>query len=153
MLLGLLLSLVALAGAEARPDSLAGKWRFNPKESELLAGEQPPADLVMDITKDDGLVFQWTVTVTMADGSGGSTSFKGAIDGKSYPIAGRPGSTSAFSWLSDGSLKQVSESAAGIATEICTFPPSGKRFVCQTRQTDTQGRAASYVEVFDRVAQ
>jgi hypothetical protein len=145
---------ILIAGsALARPDNLEGKWRFDPKESELLPGEAAPAELVMNITKDDGQVFQWTVTVKMPDGQGGSTSFKGAIDGKAYPVQGRPGSTSAFSWTPDGSLKQVSESPGGIATEICTFPPGGKRFICNARQTDMQGRAVSYVETFVRVPQ
>jgi hypothetical protein len=148
--LPIIASLLA-APALARPDSLEGKWRFDPKQSELLPGEPPPADLIMNITKDDGTSFQWTVTVTMPDGQGGSTAFKGAIDGKAYPIQGRPGSTSAFSWTEDGSLKQVSEGPGGIATETCTFPPGGKRFVCEARQTDMTGRSVTYVETFDRV--
>jgi hypothetical protein len=152
---GLLVSPVLIvliaSSALARPDSIEGKWRFNPKESELLPGEAAPAELIMNITKDDGRVFQWVVTVKMPDGQGGATAFKGAIDGKAYPVEGRPGSTSAFSWTEDGSLKQVSESPGGIATEICSFPPGGKRFVCNARQTDMQGRSATYVETFDRV--
>ncbi len=146
------LAVLAANSALARPDSLEGKWRFDPKESDLLPGETAPAELIMNITKDDGRAFQWVVTVKMPDGQSGSTVFKGAIDGKAYPVEGRPGSTSAFSWLEDGSLKQVSESPGGIATEICGFPPGGKRFVCNTRQTDIQGRAVSYVETFDRVS-
>ncbi len=150
--MGLLLAVTVAGAARARPDiSLVGSWRLNAKESEAPAGDAP-ADLVMNITKDDGMAFQWTVTVRMPDGASGSTRFKGAIDGKAYPIEGRPGSTSAFSWLPDGTLKQVSESPGGIATEICSFPPSGKRFVCEARQTDTQGRVVTYTEVFDRVA-
>jgi hypothetical protein len=148
-LLGLL---VCLADpAFARPDSLVGKWRFNPGQSELLPGEPAPDELIMDITKDDGRVFQWTVTVRLPGGQSGATHFDGAIDGKAYPVKGRPGSTSTFTWLSDGSLKQVSESPGGFSTEICTFPPSGKRFVCEARQVDAQGHAAAYTEVFDRV--
>ncbi len=145
------LAIFAALPAQARPDSLEGKWRYDAKESELLPGEKPPAELIMNILKDDGRVFQWVVTVKMPDGESGQTAFKGAIDGKAYPVDGRPGSTSAFSWLPDGTLKQVSESPGGIATEICSFPPGGKRFVCNGRQTDLQGRSITYVEVFDRM--
>src|SRR6185312_17403786 len=103
------LMVLTATAALARPPSLAGKWRLNPKETETLPGEDAPAELIMAITRDDGKAFDWTVTVRMADGAAGSTSFSGAIDGKPYPIAGRPGSTSSFTWLPDGTLKQVSE--------------------------------------------
>jgi hypothetical protein len=138
------------SAAEARPESLVGKWRLNPRESELLPGEKPPSELIMAILADDGHVFRWTVTVKMPDGASGSTSFDGAIDGKPRPVDGHPGATSAFSWTSDGALKQVSQSPGGIAVEICTFAPDFKKMTCNTRQTDSSGRAAAYVEVFDR---
>jgi hypothetical protein len=146
---------IAACPAFARPASLEGKWQLNLGESELLAGDAPPAQLVMAITQDDGKKFRWTVTVKMPDGSSGATKFDGAIDGKPYPIAGRPGSTSAFSWTGEGSLKQVSQSAGGISVEICGFSgggPSGsaRRMTCSARQTDMQGRVVTYVEVFDR---
>src|ERR1700744_1037254 len=88
-----LMTLAATAASARRP-SLVGKWRLNPKETETLPGEEAPAELIMAITRDDGKEFDWTVTVKMSDGATGSTSFSGAIDGKPYPIAGRPGSTS-----------------------------------------------------------
>ena len=149
--LAILATLVATAGAMARPASLEGKWRLNPKETETLPGEEQPAELVMAITKDDGQVFRWTVSVTMKDGSSGSTGFDGAVNGKPYPVTGRPGNTSTFSWMPDGSLKQVSEGAGGISVEVCAFSPDMKKMTCNARQTDTTGRAAAYVEVFDRL--
>lgn len=139
------------AGAFGRPATLEGKWRLNVKESETLPGETPPAELVMAITQDDGKVFRWTVTVRLAGGESGQTNFVGAIDGKPYPIAGRPDSTSAFSWTPEGALKQVSEAAAGIAVEVCEFTGGMKRMECSARQTDMQGRVTTYVEVFDRL--
>jgi hypothetical protein len=142
---------VTAAGAEARPPSIEGKWRLNPRETETLPGEEAPAELVMAITKDDGTVFNWTVTVRMADGSAGSTSFSGAIDGKPYPIAGRPGSTSAFSWLPDGTLKQVSDQKTGFVVEVCEFSGGMKKMECSARQTDLKGRVYTYVETFDRM--
>jgi hypothetical protein len=146
------IAVVALsAAANARPASIEGKWRLNRKETETLPGEEAPAELVMAITRDDGKVFEWTVTVRMSDGSSGSTSFSGAIDGKPYPIAGRPGSTSAFSWLPDGTLKQVSEQEAGFVVEICEFSGGMKKMECGARQTDNKGRVQTYVESFDRM--
>jgi len=150
-----IVALSLLAGpATARPNSLLGKWRLNLKQSELLPGEEPPSELTMAITRDEAAKpdssFSWTVTVTMPDGASGTTGFDGAIDGKAYPVRGRPGSTSAFSWTPDGSLKQVSQSAGGFAVEICAFTPNGKRMTCSARQTDTKGRAVTYLEVFDR---
>ncbi len=153
--LAILAMLAALAaattGAQARPPSIEGKWRLNPKETESLPGEEAPAELVMAITKDDGKVFDWTVTVRMADGATGATSFSGAIDGKPYPIAGRPGSTSSFTWLPDGTLKQVSEQKAGFVVEICEFSGGMKKMECSARQTDLKGRVMTYVESFDRM--
>lgn len=136
--------------AMARPPSLEGKWRLNLGESELLPGEEPPTDLVMAITKDDGTAFRWTVTVKMPGGATGATSFDGAIDGKPHPVKGRPGSSSSFAWMPDGALKQVSQSPGGISVEICAFSPDARRMTCNARQTDVQGRAATYLEVFDR---
>jgi len=121
MILATVATLAVVTVADARPASLEGKWRLDLKESEMLPGEEPPAELVMAITKDDGKVFSWTATVKLADGESGSTSFSGAIDGKPYPVVGRPGSTSTFSWTQDGSLKQVSQAPGGFAVEVCTF--------------------------------
>ncbi len=146
----LIIAALGSASASARPTSLVGEWRLNLKESELLPEDGSLAELVMAITTDDGKSFRWTATVTLPDGQTGSTSFDGAIDGKPYPVQGRPGSTSAFSWLSDGALKQVSQSAAGIAVENCTFSPDFRKMNCNARQTDRSGRAASYIEVFER---
>jgi hypothetical protein len=151
ILLVAIAALVTSAAADARPASIEGKWRLNPKETETLPGEEAPAELIMAITKDDGKVFNWTVTVRMSDGASGSTSFSGAIDGKPYPVVGRPGSTSAFSWLPDGTLKQVSEQAAGFVVEICEFSGGLRKMECSARQTDKQGRVLTYVESFDRM--
>jgi hypothetical protein len=145
------LTALAATAAYARPHSLVGTWRLNPKETETLPGEEAPAELTMAITKDDGKAFDWTVTVRMADGATGSTSFSGAIDGKSYPIAGRPGSTSSFTWLPDGTLKQVSEQKAGFVVEICEFSHGMKKMECSAKQTDMKGRVNTYVESFDRM--
>jgi hypothetical protein len=145
------LTVLAATAASARPPSLVGKWRLNPKETETLPGEEAPAELVMAITKDDGKAFDWTVTVRMADGAAGSTSFSGAIDGKPYPIAGHPGSTSSFAWLPDGALKQVSEQKAGFVVEICEFSNGMKKMECSAKQTDMKGRVNTYVESFDRM--
>jgi len=143
---------VALAGAAAaRPPSLEGKWRLNLAESEMLPGEVSPTELVMTITEDDAKGFRWTVTAKMRGGQGGTIGFAGAIDGRSYPVQGRPGSTSSFSWTQGGALKQVSESQGGVSVETCSISPDAKRMMCDVRQTDSTGRAASYAEVFDRL--
>lgn len=148
--LSVLAILAVTTGALARPASLEGKWRLNNKETEALPGEEPPTELIMAITKDDNQAFRWTVTVKMKDGESGSTSFTGAIDGKPYAVTGRPGNTSTFSWMPDGSLKQVSQGAGGISVEICSFTSDMKKMTCNARQTDATGRAMAYVEVFDR---
>ncbi len=137
--------------AQARLPSLEGKWRLNLKETEFLPGEEPPADLVMAIAKDDGQAFRWTVTVTFRGGDSGQTSFDGAIDGKPYPVVGRPGTTSRFSWTPEGALKQVSESSGGLAVESCTFSQDMKKMMCDARQTDSLGRVVTYYEAFDRL--
>ncbi len=147
-----ILALFAIAGgASARPATLEGSWRLDMKQSEFLPGEEPPAELIMAIAKDDGREFRWTATVKLAGGESGQTHFSGAIDGKPYPVIGRPGTTSKFSWTPDGALKQVSESAGGIAIEICTFFSDMKKMGCDARQTDMQGRTVSYYEEFDRL--
>ena len=145
------IALFVVAVAQARPPGLEGRWQLNPKESEFLPGEEPPKALILAITQDDGRVFRWTVTVKLSDGQSGQTGFAGAIDGKPYPVAGRPGTTSKFSWTPEGALKQVSESAGGIAVEICTFAPDMKKMICDARQTDMEGRAVTYYETFDRL--
>jgi hypothetical protein len=143
--------LAAASAAFARPASIEGRWRLNLKESEFMPGEAPPTELIMAITKDDGQSFRWTATVKLPGGESGQTSFVGAIDGKPYPVAGRPGTTSKFSWTPDGELKQVSEAAGGIAVEICTFSADMKKMTCDARQTDMQGGAVTYYEAFDRL--
>ena len=149
IMIGVTLALSA-GTAGARPPALTGDWRLNEAQSELLPGDAPPAELIMSIAKDDEAAFRWTVRVKMADGAAGTIGFDGAIDGKPYPIKGRPGSTSAFSWAPNGSLKRVDESAGGIVTEICAFSADMRTMNCEARQTDTKGRVATYIEVFDR---
>jgi hypothetical protein len=56
-ILAAIAALAASAGANARPASIEGKWRLNPKETDTLPGEEAPAELVMVINKDDGKVF------------------------------------------------------------------------------------------------
>jgi hypothetical protein len=116
----------------------------------MVSPQDTPAELVMTVTQDDGKDFRWTVAVRMPTGETGATGFDGAIDGRPYPVQGRPGSSSAFSWLADGSLKQVSESRAGLSVEICAFSPDARKMTCNVRQTEASGRAAVYQEVFDR---
>src|SRR5581483_4058201 len=125
--------------ALARPASLVGAWHLDLARSELLPGEEKPADLTMNVTKQDASGFQWTVTVRMPDGATGSTGFAGAIDGKPYPIQGRPGSTSAFSWTPEGALKQVSQAPGGIAVETCSFSLDARTMDCEVKQTDLKG--------------
>jgi len=149
--LALAAAFAVTASASARPGNIEGKWRLNPKETETLPGEEAPAELIMAITKDDGRAFEWTVSVKFIDGSGGSVSFSGAIDGKPYPVNGRPGSTSKFSWTPDGALKQVSEGPSGFSVETCGFTPDMKKMECEARQTDLKGRVYSYIETFDRL--
>jgi len=144
--------LCAAPAADARPGSIVGKWRLNLRESETLPGEEPPAELIMAITDDTPAHFGWTVTVRMADGSSGATRFSGAIDGKPYPVEGRPpGSTSSFRWMIDGGLKQVSEGPGGLSVETCMFSADMRRMDCDARQTTKDGRTWTYEEVFDRL--
>ena len=149
LILMLLASSLGAAGL-ARPSTLEGRWRLDLARSELLPGEDKPAELVMAVTKDTPTAFAWTVTMRMPDGTAGQTSFTGAIDGKPYPVAGRPGSTSAFSWTPDGALKQVSEAPGGVAVETCGFTPDRRTMTCDAKQTDSRGRVFVYEEVYDR---
>jgi len=138
--------------ADARPaSSIVGRWRLNLKESESLPGEEPPAELIMNITEDSPAAFRWTVTVRMKDGGTGATKFDGAIDGKARPVEGRPGSTSSFRWMPDGTLKQVSESPGGFSVESCLFTADLRRMDCDARQTAKDGRTWTYEEVFDKL--
>jgi hypothetical protein len=146
-----LCAILPAAASLARPASLEGQWRLDLRESEMLSPQDTPASLVMTVTKDDGKAFRWTVAVKMPDGAAGTTGFDGAIDGKPRPVQGRPGSTSTFSWTPDGLLKQVSESKAGIAVELCAISADGRKMTCNARQTDVRGNAATYVEVFDKL--
>ena len=145
-----LLLAISLSAA-ARPPSLAGKWKLNLEQSELLPGEAKPAELIMNITVDDDRGFHWVVTVTMPGGESGSVSYNGAIDGEPRAVEGRLGSTSAFAWTPDGALKQVSQSSGGLATETCKISPDVKKMTCEARQTDSQGRTLTYSEVFDKL--
>jgi hypothetical protein len=145
-------ALCTVSVADARPGSLLGKWRLNLKQSETLPGEEPPVELIMAITEDTPTRFSWTVTVRMADGSSGATRFTGAIDGKPYPVEGRPpGSTSSFRWMLDGALKQVSEGPGGLSIESCMFSADMRRMDCDARQTAKDGQTWTYEEVFDRM--
>jgi len=81
----------------------------------------------------------------------GGARFVASNKDRAYPVEGRPGSTSAFSWLPDGTLKQVSDQKAGFVVEICEFSNGMKKMECSARQTDMKGMVNTYVESFDRL--
>jgi hypothetical protein len=147
-LFGLCMLLTA-APAWAQSSPFVGKWRWNGGLSKLPPGETKPADLIADIARADALHVRWAVTVTNAQGLPAMKSFDIPANGEFYPISG---DTTASFRLAGPSLQATFNGPAGeVDTLSCTVTGDVKTMTCNGEVREEDGKANSYVDVYDRI--
>lgn len=139
-----------LAGTAAQADDgpFVGRWRWNEKQSALPPGEAAPAEMIAEISRADAAHVRWSVIVTDAQGKKDVESFDAPANGEFYPISN--GTVAAFH-LDGPALDATFKGPAGETDSLsCTVSTARDRMTCKGTMSESDGKAASYLDVFDR---
>jgi hypothetical protein len=114
-------ALVAQTGAQG---ILFGQWKLNVAKSDF-GGAPKLMAMTIKVTSDTAELIQFEVTQTTETGFSVSYSYKGAADGKEYPIVG---SSSMYSYTQEaGVVHETQKDADGTLTKgDFTVSPNGK---------------------------
>jgi hypothetical protein len=114
VVLFLALASVALAGQTGAQGILFGQWKLNVAKSDF-GGAPKLMAMTINVTSDTAELIQFEVTQTTENGFNISYSYKGAADGKDYPIAG---SSSMYSYTQEaGVVHETQKDADGTLTK------------------------------------
>ncbi|HUI18182.1 MAG TPA: hypothetical protein VL244_10990 [Alphaproteobacteria bacterium] len=139
----------------------AGAWHWNKDQSQLVPGVPVPTEIIWEIKNyaskgsGDYTKLQSSLTITYPDGTQRVEGYNGAFDGKPYPVRGRDdGATRSYKVLPDGSLQSefMSPKSKVPGSATCVLSDENKKMTCKGSAPDTQGNAANFVAVFDRLA-
>jgi hypothetical protein len=152
-LLGILLFLalapVALM-AQTGQGILFGHWKLNVAKSTF--GDGPKLmGMSIDVTSDKPELIQYDVAATAGNGFAYTYSFKGAADGKEYPISG---SSSVYSYTEEaGVVHETQKDPDGTITKgDFTVTPNGKVGTWMYTITNPDGTVVKQKLVFDHLA-
>jgi hypothetical protein len=146
-----LLGGVSAAAQEANPtvDSAKGVWRLNTEKSDFN-GWPKPKSLRLVITENTPAALKWRVSGIGAEGKAVHESFSGAIDGKSYPLAGNPqGQSVAYTSSGNEVLGTVTGGGATIKLTI-TMSEDKNTMTVKGEGTGPNG-PINYTEIWERV--
>ncbi len=104
-------ALIAQATAQG---TMFGTWKLNVAKSDFGDGPKMMA-MTVNVTSDTPELIQFAVNATMANGFSVSYSYKGAADGKLYPIVG---SSSVYSYTEEpGVVHETQKDTDGTLTK------------------------------------
>ena len=141
------LALVApVVMAQAAQGIMFGQW-LNVAKSDFGDGPKMMA-MIVKVTSDTPDLIQFEVTATMANGFAVSYSYKGAADGKEYPIVG---SSSVYSYTEEvGVVHETQKDTDGTITKgDLTVSPNGKTGTWNYVITNPDGSLVKQKLVFD----
>jgi len=149
------LALAALgAGSAVGADSspLVGRWHWNASQSSPSSpGEPVPRDVLLAIDSAEPAHLHWTLTLTDAVGAQHTKSFDGTGDGKRVKLTGAvPGTTAAFTVTPVGFDADYASPDGGSDRSSCALSADRRKLTCHGSETDGQGHATPYVDVYDR---
>jgi hypothetical protein len=142
---------VALAAGPAWADSssLVGRWHWNRAQSTMPPGEPVPNDLMVEISRVDSTHVKWSLTVAAAQGRRNVEAFDTPANGEFYPVSSD--TTAAFR-LGESALQATFKGPTGETDSLtCTVATDRKKMTCKGVLIDGDGRAANYVDVYDRM--
>jgi hypothetical protein len=147
------LALMAMAAAPAMSaDSspLVGRWRWNASQSSPSA-DPAPREVLLVIESADPAHMQWTLTMTDAAGAQHKKSFNGSGDGKRITVSGATSGTTAAFTVTPVTFDADYTSPDGSSDRSsCTLSTDRRKLTCRGTETDGQGHATTYVDVYDR---
>lgn len=141
----------ALAAGSASADNSAfvGRWHLNSAESVLPPGEPAPKDLVAEISQADGARVRWSLTVVAEQGQGNVETFDVAADGEFHSV--NDDTTAAVTVNGDLLQSTFNGPDGQMDTLTCALSTDRRKMTCRGAVSDRDGRAAAYVDVFDRM--
>ena len=140
----------ALLAQAAAQGILFGNWKLNLVRSNFGGGFKPMA-MVLKVTSDTPDIIQYTMNLTTPGGLFVSYSFKGAPDGKEYPLTG---SSSVYSYTQEpGVVHETQKDSDGTITRgDFTVSAKGKVGTWIYTITNPDGTVVTQKLVFDRTA-
>jgi hypothetical protein len=141
------LSMSALIGQTAAQGILFGTWKLNVAKSDFGTGSKLMS-MVLKVTSDKPDDIEFSVDQTTADGFQCSYSYKGAADGKEYPIIG---SSSVYSYTEEtGVVHETQKDTDGTITKgDFTVSTNGKVGTWMYTITNPDGSVVKQKLVFD----
>ena len=145
----LVLTPIALL-AQAGQGIMFGEWKLNVAKSSFGDGPKVMA-MVVKVASDTSELIQFEVSQTAANGFTVSYSYKGAADGKEYPIVG---SSSVYSYTQEaGVVHETQKDADGTLTKgDFTVSANGKIGTWNYIITNPDGTVFKQKLVFERAA-
>jgi len=151
----IVLALVALASATAWAQTagqgiMFGNWKMNVAKSNFGGGPKLMA-MTVKVTSDTPELIQFSVDQTTESGFAVSYGFKGAADGKEYPLTG---SSSVYSYTEEpGVVHETQKDADGTITKgDFTVSANGKVGTWIYTVTNPDGTVVKQKLVFDHTA-
>ena len=148
---------LVLAATGGRPalsadsPALVGHWHWNAAQSSATPGEPAPRDVLLVIDAAEPAHLRWTLTLTDAAGGQHTKSFNGSGDGKRVAVSGAmPGTTAAFTVTPNTFDADYKSPDGGSDRSSCALSPDRQKLTCRGSDTDGQGHATPYVDVYDR---
>jgi len=149
------LALLALAPAALLAQTpaqgiLFGNWKLNLAKSQFGGGPKPMA-MTIKVSSHTPELIQFTVDQTTDGGIAFSYSFRGAADGKEYPITG---SSSVYSYTQEpGVVHETQKDSDGTLTKgDFTLSAKGKVGIWNYTITNPDGTVVTQKLVFDHIA-
>ena len=141
----------SLSALAAGPSPFVGEWHWSRAESQGAPEEEPPREMVLNITSAERAKVAWTLTVVDDKGERHVQDYSGTGDGKPSAVSGTTdGSTVAFT-VTPTSFDSVASSPDGDTDKAsCTLSADHKKMTCHGTESDGKGHAAAYVDVYDR---
>jgi hypothetical protein len=138
----------ALIAQTAGQGILFGNWQLNVAKSSFGGGTKLMS-MITKVTSDMPDLIQFSVNQTTADGFEVSYSYKGAADGKEYPIVG---SSSVYSYTEEqGVVHETQKDSDGTITQgDFTVSANGKVGTWLYTITNPDGTVVKQKLVFDR---
>ena len=139
---------LAAAPAVAGTSPFVGRWHWNRAESRLPPGEPPPNDMMAEFSRVDTAHVRWKVTITDAQGQQAVERFDSPANGEPYPVNS---DTTASFRLGTNTLHATFTGPAGQSdTLTCTVSADLRKMTCNGSVTGPDGKAANYVDIYDR---
>jgi len=129
---------------------MSGNWKLNVAKSNFGGGPKLMA-MTVKVTSDTPALIQFSVDQTLENGFAVSFSYKGAADGKEYPIVG---SSSVYSYTEEpGVVHETQKDADGTLTKgDFTVSANGKVGTWIYSVTNPDGSVIKSKLIFDHTA-